>query len=92
MPSEAGRISQLILPVSESIKELSRVPVSQYKTLIMKWQLCMFHLPEDFFEDLKCYKFAPCQLFLDRVKQFRELSSLPLPLDHLDKNNTPDDK
>ena len=66
--------------------------------LIMNWQLCLI-CQKTSGEDLKCPlnvhgykdKSAPYGLFLDRVNQFRELSSLPLPLDHLDKNITPDD-
>ena len=64
----------------------------------MNWQLCLI-CQKTSGEDLKCPlnvhgykdKSAPYGLFFDRINQFRELSSLPLPLDHLDKNITPDD-
>ena len=59
----------------------------------MDWQLCLI-CQKTFNEDLKCPlkvhgsgdKSVPYRSFLDRVKMFRELSSLPLPLDHLDGN------
>lgn len=59
----------------------------------MDWQLCLI-CQKTSNEDLKCPlkvhgsgdKSVPYRSFLDRVKMFRELSSLPLPLDHLDGN------
>lgn len=64
----------------------------------MDWQLCLI-CQKTSSEDLKCPlnvhgsgdKSAPYRSFLDRVKMFRELSSLPLPLNHLEGNIALDD-
>ena len=64
----------------------------------MDWQLC-FICQKNTNEELKCPlkihgsgdKSAPYKSFLDRVKIFKEVSSLPLPLSHLEDNTGLDD-
>ena len=64
----------------------------------MDWQLCLI-FQKTSNEDLRCPhnvlglgdKSAPYKSFCDRVKIFRELNSLPLPLNHLEEEVSLDD-